>query len=121
MRLTSLGLSFLLIAGVVLGQPPPINDECSSSFPLVVGHNPFPNPTFSPYTNVGATTSAGFAPTCSQLNSDVWFSFVAPASCSYTIDTNPIGVPSVLNLTDTVLAIYASCSSPNYLACDDDS
>jgi hypothetical protein len=106
--------AFLLVLGLALS--PAVyaqgTDECSD--PLI------PALTLGAHmaSNVGATTSVGFAPVCAVLNSDVWFAFTPTNSGAHQIDTNngnPVG-----QLSDTVLAIYSTCA-PGPIFCDDDS
>ena len=105
---------FLLV--LMLGLPPAVfaqgTDECSD--PLI------PTLTLGSHmaSNVGATTSIGFAPGCAVLNSDVWFAFTPTNSGPHQIDTNNGVTPG--QLSDTVLAIYSTCV-PGPLLCDDDS
>jgi hypothetical protein len=102
-------LVLVLVTSALVAQG---TDECSS--PLI----PALSLGATMGSNVGATTSAGFTPICSALNSDVWFTFTPAISAVYQFDTNN-GIPAG-SLTDTVLGIYAACA-PGPIACDDDS
>ena len=96
--------------------PPPVNDNCANAIDLPVFESCF-NQVF---TNVGATASGTTpAPACSSAPStDVWFSFVAPASGAVRI------VTEAGTLADAALQLYSGgCGGmalvPN--GCDDDS
>jgi hypothetical protein len=98
----------------------PSNDECSGAVPVTLGTNPAPAASGNFYSNVGATTSAGYPAICASLNSDVWFSFTPATTDVYQIDTStPAGFTAGTE-TDTVLAVYDSCIPGAPLACDDD-
>lgn len=96
--------------------PPPVNNNCGGAIALPVFDGCF-NQVF---TNVGATASGTTpAPVCSSTPStDVWFSFVAPASGAVRIITE------VGSLTDGALQLYSgTCGGLTLVAngCDDDS
>ncbi|MBL7897075.1 MAG: T9SS type A sorting domain-containing protein, partial [Crocinitomicaceae bacterium] len=72
---------------------------------------------FSTYTNVGATNTAGApAPTCASYSGgDVWFQVTVPPSGSLVFDSN------TGTMTDGGMAIYSgTCGSLTQIACDDD-
>ncbi|MGX7666982.1 GEVED domain-containing protein [Flavobacterium pedocola] len=97
---------------------PPANDDCTGAIPLTV--NTSGTCTYTTYSNANSTASTTPstppAPGCSSyLGSDVWFSFVVPASGEVTIDTQT-GV-----MTDGGMAWYTgACGSLTLLECDDD-
>jgi len=96
-----------------------LNDDCSGAVPVTVGSNPGACGTF---TNVGATTSAGFPAICNTISSDVWYSFTPSVTGPYSIGTDtPAGCVNGTE-TDTVVAVYSSCAAGGTpIACDDDS
>src|SRR5690349_11739904 len=84
------------------------NDDCAGAIPVTVGANPGGCGTF---TNVGATTSAGYPAICNTISSDVWYSFMPSTTGAYAIDTNtPTGCVNGTE-TDTVVAVYTSCAA----------
>jgi hypothetical protein len=105
------------------------NDECIGAFALGDGINPSPplgmSGTF--FTNVGAL-AAPSAPAwpCGSggNNSDVWYSYVASATGSLSIDTcTPAGFTAGTE-TDSVVQVFdgsGGCGAIVSLACDDDS
>jgi hypothetical protein len=86
------------------------NDQCSGAVPM----NSFPF-AFSQSTLTDATSTGDPAPGCvSTLGNGVWFSFVAPTSGTFFIDT--LGSDF-----DTGLGVYTgTCLSLEQFACDDD-
>jgi hypothetical protein len=121
MRTLQCGLVALCICAAGFAQAP-VNDECLGALPVTVGVNPTQSPACAAYTNVGATTSAGFGATCNTINSDVWFHFTPSTSCSYNFDTSALpGCPTTGQLADTVLLVYNSCGATSAIGCDDDS
>jgi hypothetical protein len=103
--------------------PPPSNDECVSSVTVTTGVNPAPPSSGNFFNNSGATTSAGWATTCSgvAIVSDVWYNFTPSASGIYQVDTEiPAGYIAG-SITDTILEVYGgSCVVGPAIACDDD-
>jgi len=97
--------------------PPPVTNDnpCTS---IAVAVNTSCN--FQTFSNVGATATAGApAPSCGfYTGSDIWFTFVAPASGIVNIET------AAGSMTDATFTVYSapSCSGPfTEIACDDDS
>lgn len=116
-----LAFSFLVIAAAPSSTAQaPANDECTGAIPLAIGTNPAPAASGNTYSNVGATLSAGFPAPCSTMNSDVFFSFTPAATGLYQIDTNTPATFTAGTDTDTVVAVYDSCTPTSELACDDD-
>ena len=106
----SVSTSAKLIITIVL----PVNDDTCFAIPLVVNSTC----TFSTYSNLNATASAGIpAPGCANyLGGDVWFTAVVPANGTLIINTQA-GV-----LLDSGLAIYSgTCNSLTLISCNDDS
>ena len=104
-------LLFVVLSLPVIAQP--INDNPCSAIALSVGASC----TFTQYTNLNATASAGVpAPVCGNyLGGDVWFSAVVPSSGSIIFDTNT-GV-----ITDGSMALYSgTCSALTLISCDED-
>ena len=92
----------------------PGNDDCSEAQPVSIGSYPFDNTLATTDGPVLNTCSNGGADT--QVNGDLWYSFVAPASGTLTVDTCG-------STFDTKMAMYANlpCSGRStYLACSDD-
>ncbi len=99
---------------------PPANDACSSATVLTPGLNFAQNPLTG--TTVGSTNTPALTASClftpTNVGGNVWYSVVVPASGSLTIETAAVtGSP----LTDTVLSVFANCSSTTSIGCDDDS
>ncbi|MBK7269327.1 MAG: T9SS type A sorting domain-containing protein [Flavobacteriales bacterium] len=87
-----------------LPPPPMTNDNCPTAIPLPV----LSTCTMLNFTNAGSTASGALpAPTCgSAPNTDVWFSFTAPASGQVVIRTEG------LTLTNAVMQLYSgACGS----------
>lgn len=99
---------------------PPANDNCSSATVLTPGLNFAQNPLTG--TTVGSTNTPALTASClftpTNVGGNVWYTVVVPASGSLTIETAAVtGSP----LTDTVLSVFANCSSTTSIGCDDDS
>ncbi len=93
---------------------PPVNDDPCAAVPLTAGATC----TGTAGTNVGAYSTGGApAPTCGTYTySDVWYTFVAPASGHVNLTT------FAGSLSDAAMAVYtaSSCSGPfTQLACND--
>lgn len=103
---------FLLISTTILAQP--ANDDPCSATSLTVGSSC----SLTSGTTVGSTNTSGYGtPSCSAYsNRDVWYSFVAPASGSVTIET------ATGTITDGAMSLYAGpdCSTLSEVTCDDD-
>lgn len=106
----------------------PANDTIQGAIPVAVGVNPSaPNGASGvTFTNAGANgaldTNGGLipAPGCAPMNSDVYFSWVAPFTCDFTVGTcPPTGFVAGTN-TDTVLQVLNGTGTAQ-IACDDDS
>jgi len=109
-----MAVAMTFIASVGVSQ-----DECSTAVPVATGSNP---PACGTFTNVGATTSAGYPAICNTISSDLWYSFTPSTTGAYQIDTNTPAGCTAGTETDTVLAVYGSCApgiAP--IICDDDS
>ncbi|WP_411810771.1 T9SS type A sorting domain-containing protein [Chryseobacterium scophthalmum] len=99
--------------------PPPANDNCSNATSLTPGN------TFAQNALVGTTDSSTNTPaltaTClttpTNVGGNVWYSVVVPASGNLTIETDAVtGSP----LSDTVMSVFADCTSTTSIACNDD-
>ena len=91
----------------------PANDDCSGAIALTVGSTC----TFSQYTTIGATASAGApAPGCANYaGGDVWFSVVVPSTGRLILDSQTGGI------TDGGMALYSgTCGALTLIECDDD-
>jgi|GEM_PF-3547910 len=92
----------------------PVNDNCAESQPIGLGSHPFDNTLANTDGPVLNTCSAGGSDT--QVNGDLWYTYVASATGILTVDTCGSSF-------DTKLAMYANlpCSGrATYLACSDD-
>lgn len=87
------------------GSPP--NDECATPVSVDLGVN-------GPFSNMGASASTP-AFSCGGGGSDLWYSFIAPESGAFTLDT------CQTRSVDTILEVYdGTCGSLTSLACNDD-
>ncbi len=91
----------------------PVNDNCNSMIPALLGDNAFDNRL--------ADTDGSIVNSCvfsgdNQINGDLWYSFVPATSGLLTLDTCGSSF-------DTKLVIYDgySCGASGYMACNDDS
>ncbi len=99
--------------------PPPANDNCSSAVDLIVGT------TFAQNAIVGTTVSSTNTPaltascltTPTNVGGNVWYKVVVPASGKITLETD---TNTGTALTDTVISVFADCTSTTSIACDDD-
>ncbi|MFO0830350.1 MAG: hypothetical protein U0637_00775 [Phycisphaerales bacterium] len=96
------GAGSLNISGPIAG---PANDLCENATPATVGSNPFNNQF------AGTDGSASCGTGGSTGSADVWFSFTAPATQDYRLDT--------CGSFDTLLSVQDSCGGSE-LACNDD-
>ncbi|WP_073336758.1 fibronectin type III domain-containing protein [Chryseobacterium carnipullorum] len=98
---------------------PPANDNCSSAVNLVVGGTFAQNVVNG--TTVGSTNTPALAASCllapTNVAGNVWYKVVVPASGNVTIETD---TATGTALTDTVLSVFADCTSTTSIACDDD-
>ncbi|SIS32569.1 Por secretion system C-terminal sorting domain-containing protein [Chryseobacterium shigense] len=98
---------------------PPANDNCSSAINLVVGGAFAQNVVNG--TTVGSTNTPALAASCllapTNVAGNVWYKVVVPASGKVTIETD---AATGTALTDTVLSVFADCTSTTSIACDDD-
>jgi len=99
----SLGRASSCSAACRVIVPPPANDECDGAIMLNVGLTPFDNA----YAMNSSTVDA-----CVPIGMDSWWSFVAPETGRWIIDTCG-------STGDTVLEVYQSCGGM-LLACNDD-
>ena len=101
--------------------PPPPNDLCANATPVVEGE-------FDWYNSFGGTDGLPFSAACpgdaaTDVKNDVWFLYTATCTDTATVTTcnAPVGGT---NISDTVLAVYASGVCPPTddlrIACDDD-
>lgn len=100
--------------------PPPANDDCSNAVALTAGGTFAQNPLNG--TTSGSTNTSGLTATClftpTNVGGNVWYKVTVPASGSITVETDAVtGSP----LTDTVVSVFADCSSTTSIGCDDDS
>jgi hypothetical protein len=87
----------------------PLNTDCAGNTPLVAdGIN-------GPYSNLNGGIS-GVAWPCAPAQREVWFHYVAPLTGLLTANTC-----SAVRNFDTVIAVYANCSTSTALGCNDDS
>ncbi|SHH44986.1 Por secretion system C-terminal sorting domain-containing protein [Chryseobacterium oranimense] len=99
---------------------PPANDNCSSAVSLTVGG------AFAQHvvtgTTVGSTNTTALSASClstpTNVAGNVWYKVVVPASGSVTVETD---ATTGTALTDTVISVFADCTSTTSIACDDDS
>lgn len=98
---------------------PPANDVCSSAIALTPGMNFTQNPLTG--TTVGSTNTPALTASClftpTNVGGNVWYSVVVPSSGSLTIETDAVAGSS---LTDTVVSVFADCTSTTSIACNDD-
>jgi hypothetical protein len=101
-------------------MPPPSNDDAPDAILVIVDDICLG----APYTNFGATASAGEPfPNCSgNIVAPVWFSFIAPASGAVKITTDYLAGGT---FTDSKVAIFSATNVNDYstfsiISCDDD-
>jgi hypothetical protein len=96
--------------------PAPVNDQCSGALPLSLGV-PVSATSLAATTDttIVDTTICGQA-TAASSSADVFWSFTAPATATYTVDTCG-------SAFDTVLTVHSACpaTDANKIACNDDS
>lgn len=90
----------------------PVNDNCNSMIPAVIGANAFDNTMAD---TDGAVLNSCVINNQNQVNGDLWWSFIPPSDGLLSLDTCGSGF-------DTKMAIYSSysCGASNFLACSDD-
>ena len=107
----------------VLGQAPPVNDDCASALTATLGNTPFDS--------TNATDGAAqplqpmvcdFGPAGDeQIYQDVWFEFTPAVTDSYDISAVANGFPAF----DSRIAVYDLPTCPDdpttVIGCDDDS
>jgi hypothetical protein len=104
-----------VLASAALAQP--ANDTCAGA-QVISGAGPFPQLSTT-VSLAGATSDPGSPISCqTSNNSSVWYSFTPSATGLYTISNC---TPAGNTLSDTAIAIYASCASSTSLFCNDDS
>jgi hypothetical protein len=99
--------------------PPPANDNCSNAIALTPGN------TFAQHALTGDTSGSTNTPaltasclvTPTNVGGNVWYSVVVPASGSLTIETDAVTGSA---LTDTVVSVFADCTTTTSIACNDD-
>lgn len=109
--------SFDICVGTL--PPPPANDDCSGAVTLTPG-NTFAQNVLIGNTD-GSTNSPALTATClttpTNVGGNVWYKVVVPASGSLTIETDAV---TGSLLTDTVMSVFADCTSTTSIACNDD-
>lgn len=99
---------------------PPVNDDCSSAVSLVVGGTFAQNVVTG--TTVASTNTPALTASCltttTNVAGNVWYKVVVPASGNITIETD---TSTGTALTDTVISVFADCTSTTSIGCDDDS
>jgi len=98
--------------------PSVTNDECAGAPAVSIG-------TAGPFTNEGATDSAGITSVCPHpaigTNSDVWFAFTAPANGTYEFSTDTPSGFGAGSMIDTALSVWNGCGpSMSEIGCADD-
>jgi hypothetical protein len=99
-------------------SPHPPNDACANGLTILGGTIPYLPAQDEYTTTVGAVTTPGLTP-CATFNSDVWFDYIATTSGKVLVSTVPPNGYAAGSMTDTVLAVYASCGGA-LIACNDD-
>lgn len=90
-------------AGVVFATPITSGATCNFQAGTSVG------------SNQQTTTANGGTPSCGSMGPDVWFSFTAPTTASYQINTQ------MGTMTDGVMSLYTGiCGAWTQLDCNDD-
>jgi hypothetical protein len=109
--------SFTICVGTP--PPPPANDNCSSAIALTPGatfaHHAVTGNT-SGSTNTPALTASCLA-TPTNVGGNVWYSVMVPASGNLTIETDAVTGSA---LDDTVVSVFADCTTTTSIACNDD-
>jgi hypothetical protein len=105
-----------LIAESTFGQS---NTPCASGSIIAPALTVGATCSYQAGTTVGATSQTnaanGSVPSCGSMGPDAWYSFIAPASGSVSIQTTSG------TISDAVMALYSgSCGSFTQLACSDD-
>jgi len=114
---TTTTASFTICVGTP--PPPPANDNCSGAIALT------PGATFAHHAVTGNTSGSTNTPaliascltTPTNVGGNVWYSVVVPASGSLTIETDAVTGSA---LTDTVVSVFADCTTTTSIACNDD-
>jgi hypothetical protein len=93
----------------------PVNDDCISATPLVIGTAC----TTTTTTNAGASASNAPTPTCgSTASTDVWYSIAVPASGAVVVTTSAVAGSA---FDDPVMQLYSgSCTALTSVGCNDD-
>jgi len=98
---------------------PPVNDECSGAVTLTVGGDFAQNAVTG--TTLAASDASGLGASClfdsSNAANNVWYKVAIPASGNITIETGEVSGSA---LADTVMSVFADCSSTTSIACNDD-
>lgn len=113
---TGYNASFNICVGTL--PPPPANDICTGAVALTVGTD-FASGVLVT-SNGGATNdgTAGCITTASNINNNVWYSVVVPASGNVVIET---AAATGSSFVDSVMEVYSgSCGSFTSLGCNDD-
>lgn len=117
------GTFYITVLAPTPPPPAPSNNECASPIAISEGEN-------GPYTNAGATASAGFTTPCGVVGSttgfsDVFFNWTATADCDgdVTIETcDPAGFTGTNQDTQITVWSPSDCPTPAGppIACNDD-
>lgn len=97
--------------------PAPANDDCAGAIALVPGGDFATSVTT--VSNLGATYTDATQPSCQpNVDANVWYTVVVPASGSITIETQAVDGST---LDDTVIEAYSgTCGALVAVDCDDD-
>ncbi|WP_343608022.1 T9SS type A sorting domain-containing protein [Chryseobacterium oranimense] len=109
--------SFTICVGTP--PPPPANDNCSGAIALT------PGATFAHHAvtgnTLGSTNTPALTANClttpTNVGGNVWYSVVVPASGNLTIETDAVTGSA---LDDTVVSVFADCTTTTSIACSDD-
>jgi hypothetical protein len=109
------GASSYIVQSLIIDAPPPppANDTCAGAIPLALGVTATGDNTDAT-DDIGDSCASGGAV---NSHKGVWYSFVPPATASYTVNTCGSTMP------DTVLGVYTSsnCTTFSQIGCNDDS
>jgi hypothetical protein len=121
MRKPLFGALMLAAAASAFGQAPP-NDDPAGAIAVALGINPGAPAGASAnfFTNVNATSSAGYTATCGTgAGSDVFFTFSAATSAVHLFALCPPAGYAPGTLGDAILNVYDAAAPTVSLACDD--
>lgn len=98
--------------------PPPANNDCSGAIEITAGGEFATSPIIG--SNLSSTSATGLPAFSCQTNrsNDVWYSVVAPASGTLTIETD---TTDGTLMTDSVVSVYrGTCDALTEIGCNDD-